>query len=216
MFMTYLNFAGTGSQISSPPISNGVIEWSFTKNHIEFEWGSKLSRISSESLGCPAPLCHWFCVVSSFVTAQDCEVWSSRPCNGGLWSNTSCVNCNICMNDWIISGCFHYRGHQSFSCGSNVVSTIALPLQCQVLRTQLHACRNTPRGYSVARQHGNISNNKLSRHLVGTVMSHWQPLDLCQCGHLGRNLKAVIKIFFSCRRDDMIWYDMIWYDMTWF
>ena len=42
--MTCLNFAGTGSRILLPPLSSSCRVIPSQKNHIEFQWGSKLSE----------------------------------------------------------------------------------------------------------------------------------------------------------------------------
>ena len=48
----------------------------------------------------------------------------------------------------------------------------------QTLHTSLCARRNAWRNTAVARQRGNHSNNKLSRHLVGTLMTSHRQLEL--------------------------------------
>ena len=68
------------------------------------------------------------------------------------------------------------RGHQPFSRCHHLVDTLVLFDLPLVLRTQLRARGNAPRNGALARQWGNHGNNKLSRHLVGILMSHWRPL----------------------------------------
>ena len=62
-----------------------------------------------------------------------------------------------------------YRGCQPFSRGSHLMGTISLRIQRRILREQLRESRSAPRSCSVTRQRGYLSNNDLSRHLVGTV-----------------------------------------------
>ena len=49
------------------------------------------------------------------------------------------------------------------------MGTIALRVQRRILRAQLRASRIAPRNHSFTRQRSNLSNNDLSRHLVGTL-----------------------------------------------
>ena len=67
-----------------------------------------------------------------------------------------------------------------FSSCRHLVGTIALHIQCWILDTQLYTSRSAPRGFSVARPYGYLSNNNLIRHLVSTVMSNWQPLQILE------------------------------------
>ena len=50
---------------------------------------------------------------------------------------------------------------------------ISLHILHQILHTQLCTSRSAPRNFSVAHQRGYPSNNNLSCHLVGPVMSNW-------------------------------------------
>ena len=70
------------------------------------------------------------------------------------------------------------RGRSSAfqSCGSHHVGTILRVKQRWILHTQLRANRSASRNYSVTRQRGNLSNNDPSRHLVGTLTTHWPRL----------------------------------------
>ena len=52
------------------------------------------------------------------------------------------------------------------------MGTISLHIQRLILRAQLHESRSAPRSHSVTRRRGNLSNNDLSRHLVGTLKSN--------------------------------------------
>ena len=71
------------------------------------------------------------------------------------------------------------RGRQPFfTSGHHLVGTLALRDMRRTLRTWLHAKRNTLHISAVARQRGNHGNNKLSRHHVSTMTSHWLPLCL--------------------------------------
>ena len=58
-----------------------------------------------------------------------------------------------------------------------VMDTLFLHIMRQTLRSRLHTRCKAPHDFAVAHQRGNHSNNKLSHHLVGTQMSHWQPLS---------------------------------------
>ena len=58
----------------------------------------------------------------------------------------------------------------------DLVGTLVLRDMRQPLFTWLCAKCNAPRNSAVAFCHSNRSNNKLSRHLVGTRRSHWRPL----------------------------------------
>ena len=53
---------------------------------------------------------------------------------------------------------------------------------CRILRSS----HSAPHNSSVTRHRGNLSNNALNRHLVGTLTSHWRPLFSKL--HLLRNL----------------------------
>ena len=94
-------------------------------------------------------LCSWFWTIKQRVWAPDLRTGRVK---------------------WLVASMkCQYRGRQPFSCPIHLEGTITLRIQYQILHVQLRASRSTPCDSSVAHQRSNLSNNNLSRHLVGTL-----------------------------------------------
>ena len=80
---------------------------------------------------------------------------------------------------WVIhtkQALLFYRARQPFSHDHNLVSSLVLHDMRQTLSTRLCARCNAPCNFAIGHPCSYHSNDKLSRHLVGTLTSHWWPL----------------------------------------